>query len=117
MNRLNRTQTVAWFENSGDYAALRAQWSRLMHDVEARKGLTAAHHLLYLALLGRDWRKGFCPITNQTKLDNGAFWNMGARRAIQDLHNRSLSLAEPFEGRVSGPMIEAVRELIPKLAW
>src|SRR5689334_8501228 len=119
MNRLNKIQTSAWFKNAGDYDALCAYWSALVNDKEARKGLSAAHHLLYAALRGKDWRRGFCPITNPRKLENGAFFDMGARHAINRLHSKwhEDSLLTPFGGWVTGEMIQQIRELIPKLAW
>ena len=51
---------------------------------DRKRDLAAEHHLLYLALLGKDWRAGFTPITNQRKLDNGAFhgWSAISRALV-----------------------------------
>src|SRR5262249_44091407 len=86
---------------------------------EARKGLTAAHHLLYAALRGKDWRRGFCPVTNPKKLANGARFDRSVREAIFDLHSEWVEdrLLAPFGGWATAAMLRRVREWIPKPAW
>jgi hypothetical protein len=74
MNTLSRAITARFFPQPDSYNALRKKWSDLINS-ERRHELTSAHHLLYLALIGKDWRKAFTTISNQRKLDNGAFWN------------------------------------------
>ena len=59
MNTLNKTTTSRFFATEGGYQELRARWSKIMQDKDARKALTSTHHALYAVLLGRDWRKGF----------------------------------------------------------
>jgi len=116
MNTLPRAITAQIFENTGSYAALRRHWSALMNSGRKHE-LSAAHHLLYLALLGRDWRKGFVPITNRRKLENGAFDGWSLFSAIQLLRSDAYEtwLLAPFGAHVTPPMLRRVRELVPRL--
>ncbi len=96
------------------YHKLRQHWSALMRSPRKHE-LTAAHHLLYLALLVKDWRKGFTCVTNQRKLANGAFYAWGLFRALSVLHLSSseAALLAPFDGLVTPAMLEQIRRLIP----
>ena len=53
--------------------------------------LHPAHYLLYLALLGKDWRRAFTPITNTTRLANGGLHDWGFFRALNRLHGNHWS--------------------------
>jgi hypothetical protein len=59
VNTLGKTITSRFYATEGGFFELRARWSKLMQDKEARKALTVQHHTLYSLLIGRDWRKGF----------------------------------------------------------
>jgi hypothetical protein len=84
---------------------------------ERRHELTAAHHLLYLALIGRDWRKAFTPFSNQHKLANGLFWSWGLFRALAVLYGgyRKKELLEPFEGLITSEMLGILRSVLPQV--
>jgi hypothetical protein len=114
MNTLSRAITARFFPDSSSYNALRKHWSDLIRS-ERRHELKAAHHLLYLAVMGRDWRKGFTPPTNQRKLANGAFqgWNMF--RALNSLHFKfnEDELLQPFEGLITPAMLGELRKHLP----
>jgi hypothetical protein len=114
MNTLSRAITARFFPNSDSYNALRKRWSDLINS-DRRHELTATHHLLYLALMGKDWRKAFMPPTNQRKLDNGAFLGWGMFRALQAIHLKFSEdeLLAPFEGSVTPQMLAALRDLLP----
>ncbi len=114
MNTLPRALTAQVLTDLNTYHSLRQQWSTLMRSSRKHE-LTAAHHLLYLALLGKDWRKGFTCISNQRKLDNGAFYGWGLFLALAVLHMPSseAQLLAPFEGLVTPAMLEQIRRLIP----
>jgi hypothetical protein len=81
---------------------------------ERRHELSAAHHLLYLALLGKDWRKSFTPPANQRKLKNGAFQGWMLFRALRLLHSKfsEEQLLAPFDGFVIPQMLANVRQVI-----
>lgn len=113
MNTLPRAVTARFF-TFVEYLQLRQHWSRLMNS-ERKHELSAAHHLLYLALLGKDWRKGFTPATNPRKLANGAFQGWMLFRALNRLHMQSWEeqLLAPFDGIVTPQMLGKVRGLIP----
>lgn len=114
MNTLSRATTARFFPDSNSYNALRKHWSVLIHS-EHRHQLKAAHHLLYLALTGRDWRKGFTPPTNQRKLDNGAFLGWVMFRALQTIHLKFKQdeLLLPFDGLITPVMLEELRKYVP----
>ena len=115
MNTLPRAITAQIFPNPETYHALRKHWSALVNS-ERKHELTAAHHLLYLALLGKDWRKAFTPITNPRKLANGAFHECGLFRALYHLHHQSIAdLRDYFDGLVTFEMIEQVRNFLPRV--
>lgn len=114
MNTLSRAITARFFPNSDSFNALRRHWSVLINS-ERRQELTAAHHILYLALIGKDWRKGFTPPSNQRKLDNGAFWGWAMFRAMQtiQLKAREEELLAPFDGLITSQMLDRLRNLLP----
>jgi hypothetical protein len=113
MNTLPRAITARFF-TFAEYLKLRQLWSRLMNS-ERKHELSAAHHLLYLALIGKDWRKGFAPVTNPRKLANGAFQSWMLFRALNRLHMRfwEEQLLAPFDETVTPQMLAIMRELIP----
>jgi hypothetical protein len=115
MNTLPRAITAQIFANTESYAALRRHWSVLMCS-DRRHELSAAHHLLYLALIGKDWRKSFTPISNRRKLDNGAFAGWELFRALMLLRSEvyELWLLAPFAGLVTPEMLQAIRSLVAR---
>jgi hypothetical protein len=116
MNTLSRAITPHFFTTPESYKTLQAYWSSLVRS-ERKHALTAAHHLLYLALRGKDWRKAFTPITNLNKLNNGAFFSWGLFNALRSLHyGRQEELLAPFEGLVTPEMLQLVRNLVPSNA-
>jgi hypothetical protein len=117
MNTLSRAITAQIFTDIDTYHTLRAHW-RLLLNSDRRHELSAAHHLLYLALSGKDWRKGFTPVTNQRKLANGAFYQWGLFRALALFHSpqHEAWLLAPFDGLVTPAMLQTVRNLVPKVS-
>lgn len=114
MNTLPRAMTAQVLTHPRLYPTIRQHWSDLVRSPRKHE-LTAAHYLLYAALLGKDWRKGFTCITNRRKLDNGAFASWALFRATETLHLPSSeeALLAPFGGLVTSHMLQNVRELIP----
>lgn len=114
MNTLPRAITAQILTDSNTYEALRRRWRELLNS-ERRHELSAAQHLLYTALLGRDWRRGFTPMTNQRKVENGAFYGWALFRALAILHAPSCEaeLLAPFEGLITPAMLAQLRSLIP----
>ncbi len=113
-NTLPRTLTVQVLPDPNTYQNLRRHWSKLLRSPRKHE-LTAAHHVLYLALLGKDWRRGFTFITNRRKLDNGAYYDWGLFRAMDVLHSSTCEteLLAPFEGLVTPPMLQRIRQFVP----
>jgi hypothetical protein len=114
MNTLPRAVTAQFFPDPESYTALRRQW-RLLLTADRRHELTAAHHLLYLALLGKDRRRGFTPITNARKLENGAFTGWALFRAFGSIAwvGDEPALLAPFAGTVTPGMLLSLRALLP----
>ena len=116
MNTLPRAVTAQTFSSPEDYRALQQHWSLLVNSAR-KQSLSAAHHLLYLALLGKDWRRGFTPPTNRRKLENGALVGWVLFRALGTLRSRGeeQALLAPFDGLVTPLMLQRVRTLMPSL--
>jgi hypothetical protein len=116
MNTLPRAVTAQFFTNRDDFVALRHHWRQLMCS-EYRYDLFAAHHLLYLAAIGKDWRAGFTPVTNRRKLANGAYYGWGLFRALALFHSQQHDdwLLTPFDGIISADMLHRIRQLVPKI--
>jgi hypothetical protein len=108
MNTLSKYITRHFFRDRDGYNRLQAHMNGLMHEDRRRAAvvrkarkhdngidpatvekprLTAAHHLLYLVLRGKDWRKAFAPITRPSTLANGATRWRAATIAIKQLHS------------------------------
>lgn len=118
MKTLNKTMTAQFFRSAEDYNHLLALWSVWMQDADMRRQLTAAHHLLYLILRGRNWHTAFTPITNACKLENGGVYNWGARRAVHALHYGSAEdLLAPFRDVLAPSALVMARELVPADSW
>jgi hypothetical protein len=115
VNTLPRAITAQIFTSTESYAALRRHWSALMRS-DRRHELSAAHHLLYLALIGKDWRKTFTPVSNRRKLDNGAFAGWSLFRALYSLHSQADEswLLAPFAGLVTPAMLQTIRSLVAR---
>jgi len=116
MNTLSRTITSRFFIDSQNYGALRQQWSALINS-DCRRELTAAHHLLYLAACGKDWRKAFTLARNQRKLDNGAYIGWAMWRTLSTIHwsRDATELLAPFAGTITPEVLEQISMLLPQL--
>ena len=117
MNTLPRAITAQILNDNETYTVLRTHWSALMQS-DRKHELTAAHHLLYLVLLGKDWRKAFTPPTNRRKLENGAFEGWVLFRALGSIHSvvASPHLLAPFDGIVTPQILQRIRDLLPSLS-
>lgn len=113
MNTLNREQTAHLLGNPTAYAALRLLWRDLVTS-ERKHSLTAAHHLIYLALIGKDWRKAFHPVVNARKFLNGGHYNWGLFDAVHALQFApAADLLAPFDGLLIIDHLFALRTFIP----
>jgi hypothetical protein len=113
MNTLPPAITAQFLIDPLRFHDLRRHWRTLMASPRKHE-LTAKHHLLYLILLGKDWRKGFTCVTNRRKLENGAFQGWIMFRALVALHwSDPEQLLAPFDGLVTPTMLEQIRRLVP----
>ncbi|MCL4265028.1 MAG: hypothetical protein KJ069_17560 [Anaerolineae bacterium] len=115
MNTLPRAVVAQILTDPQTYTSLRQHWRGLMNS-ERRHELTAVHHMLYLALTGKDWRKGFSLATNQRKLANGAYEGWEMFRALARLHSpfHEAFVLAPFEGVIIGDILQNLRLVLPK---
>ncbi len=112
MNTLSRQLTARFFSSSTtDYLTFRRQWSKLVNS-ERKHELKAVHHLLYLVLSGKDWRKAFTFPTNANKLKNG--YTPELYRALRQLGSpyREQYVLHPFEGHVSHEAVVEARKFL-----
>jgi hypothetical protein len=114
MNTLSRAMTARIFADPDQYNYLRQHWSGLIRSPRNRS-LTGGHHLLYLALIGKDWRRGFTPMSSRRKLENGNFNGWKFFDAISILHSdaREDDLLAPFDGSVTQSMLHQIRQMVP----
>jgi len=123
LNTLSKSVTSTLWLKDGtpSYDAIRAAWRAAVHDPVTRPCLTAVHHLLYAALLGKDWRLGFGDVTNPRKIENGALWNTAYIRSLSAIRfaayegeGAAAVLLAPFQGAVTGDMLRAVAAILPR---
>ena len=114
MNTLPRAITAQWFPTPAAYYSFRAHWRNLLTS-DRKHELAAEHHLLYLALTGKDWRRGFTPIANGRKLANGAFYGWSLFRALAAIRGpyAEEALLAPFDGLVTPTILQQLRRLMP----
>lgn len=114
MSTLSRAITAQWLSSAEQYQALRSHWRKIVTG-EQRHQLRAEHHLLYSALLGKDWRRGFTPVRNTRKLENGMRAHMAIEHAVGTLHSQFAApqLLAPFAGLVTQEMLGELRAHMP----
>ena len=118
MHTLSKTITAGWFTDPSRYQALRHQWRTLMNSQE-KHALKPLHHLLYLALIGKDWRKAFGSPKRPTKLTSGALcaWPLPcALNLIQGGLLRQVDITV-FAGTVSLDDVRSLSIYLPRVPW
>lgn len=113
MNTLGKSITCRFFVSEAGYRELKSRWSAL---VQSGEPLSAADHLLYLVLRGKDWRKSFVLATNSVKVENGACRGDGPAfvRAQQKL---CLGYTGHFADLLSEESVRLIPRLLPKVGW
>ena len=70
MQTLNKSITNTFFNDpENGYSNLIRTWKQYTNNPDCN--LQSQHYLLYSILRGKDYSKGFSPITNAIKLENG----------------------------------------------
>ena len=115
MNTLSPEITKSILGDPAKYLAIKNQWRTLMASPRKHE-LTATHHLLYCALMGKDWRRGFTPPTNPVKLENGAYEGWILFQCLMQLHypQEEAALLAPFEYQLRPAMLKRLRKFMPK---
>jgi hypothetical protein len=108
-NTLSKKTTVRFYKTNNGYEEITALWKGKI----AEGFQPNAYHLLSYAILrGKDYRKGFSPIINQVKLDNGM-------SPLQALHSAASTLLEVgfsgiFSEHLSKGADAVLREVFPE---
>lgn len=82
MNTLSKTVTQSIL-GEGGYEKFDAQWKSVASNSVKRLELRPVHYLIAALVRGKDYRKGFKPITNARKLAHGGSW--GFKHAVEEL--------------------------------
>ena len=113
MNTLGKSITCRFFKTQAGYSELKTRWSA---TVASGEQLSAADHLLYLVLLGKDWRKGFMPASNAVKVENGALRGDGPA-FVRVQHRLINGYVGPFADLLSEEALLLIPRLLPKVGW
>jgi hypothetical protein len=101
---------------SATSTAFRDRWCEILRS-EMRHEFDAADHLMYLAMMGIDWRAAFSPISRLAKLKNGCRPYQAAAQALAIVHitYRDAEWIERFNGSLTQEMLTAMRARLPKV--
>jgi len=113
MNTLPKTITQQFFKTPDGYEQCKAIWK---HNLGPQgQKLTVTHHMLYAILRGKDWRKGFTPMTNKNKLANGNFeaWAFFDAVWMLEAKHWEKETYAPFKEILADDAIEKIRALLP----
>lgn len=112
MNTLSKEFTLGNFfgEDPENYVKLRKQWSKMMNS-PVKNTLTMAHHILYLILIGKNWRKAVTLPTNKNKLEN--HYKPHIYDVIEQWGGRFIkqNIISSFEGAVTDDMYEKAQKI------
>lgn len=114
MNTLNKEITKTFFTQEGDYERLEKHWSELVNSPQVHN-LQHAHYLLYLAIRGKNWKKGFTPFRNHKKIVHQGVWNWGGTKALLMIYSKYQEdrLLAPFGGIITKEGLAELRSYLP----
>jgi len=101
------------FKHKEHYLAFRAAWAKSVNDKDVK--ITAAHHMVYNILRGKDFDTGFSPVIRTTKLQNGFYINQGVYQASREVNWESL--LKVFDGTATSEMVHAAKMPECKPMW
>lgn len=123
MITLSKELTSVFFNTPADYAALKVAYREYAKVRRAEKALdrkaeyhndrldriSAAQNLVYLVLMGKDWRRAYRVPTNANKVANNAavYWGLHKANGAIYTHNKAAIMA-PFKEFVTPGAFEAV---------
>ena len=110
MDTLSKEFTLGTFfeEDPENYVKLRKQWSKMMNS-DTKKELTMAHHILYLILIGKNWKKAVTLPTNKNKVENHYKPHIDEVREYGLGEYRADRILPVFEGTVTKKMYKNAR--------
>lgn len=91
--------TNSIFKTKEQYFSFRDAWASAVNNKETRSHLRAEHYILYNILCGKSFDRGFTPITNANKLQNGMYINHGLYNATYKLRSIISSAKDLFSGK------------------
>lgn len=114
MKTLSKEITLGRFfnEDPENYRKLREQWSKMVNS-EKRVTLTLADHVIYLALIGKNWQKAITLPTNKNKVENHYKPKIKsfAERWEYNIGWQRNRVIEKFSGAITEEMYDALRAL------
>lgn len=128
MKTLSKKITNKFFKHETGFYCLEKIWSEIINS-DKKKELTAIHYFLYLALRGKNWRRGFILPGREKDIINGRLWNSGAYRCIKSICHLKKCLKTPnykwnskyidnvlwpFKELITDNAIEELEKLLPK---
>jgi hypothetical protein len=111
INTLSKSITSTFFLREEGYTHLVANWKLAINDQESPTEPSASMLLAYSILRGKDWRKGFTPITRSSKLSSGHYAVHDG--ALKSLYGLREALRSPlFVGYIRSDTFESIEKLI-----
>jgi hypothetical protein len=107
-NTLSKQTTIKFYNSADGYDQITNLWkTKIAEGFQP----TTYDLLSYAVLRGKDYRKGFSLITNQVKLDNGAYPDLAYRMSSSQLLNRGFP--EMFDNYISPCALQVLQEVFP----
>lgn len=97
---------VSIFETKEQYLQMKESWAKTENH-------TNVQHMMYNILRGYELNRGFTPLINQKKIDNGGQWNTGeyhAQRAIKYHHQYNWERFHP-------DWVDGINEILMEKAY
>ena len=125
MKTLPKAITRTFFKDElQGWDQLRAAWKQHLAtppitpvggEAQRRDHYAAARQLLYAALRGKDWRKGFTAPTNETKLRNGYRWELenALAQVRANWTGTQQAVLEPFKDILVEDALPRIKSLLP----
>jgi hypothetical protein len=112
MNTLSKQFTLGTFYNEDPevYTKLRKQWSKMVNS-DYNVTLTMAHHILYLVLIGKNWKKAVTLPTNKNKVANHYRPHIELVKEQWDGYFAKRNVISAFGGVVTEEMYDKARKV------
>lgn len=114
MKTLGKKITKDFFITENSWKDIQKDWAR---ELQAKNSMleNPGVHLLYNALRGKDYRKGFTATSNRKKIVNGQYRDLGLMRAIRSarLESTKEAMMFMFGDNISREGLENLISMLP----